>query len=188
MKRGREKFAKYKNVFNILTRIISVLPFSMRKYLFTMIRGFKGTIGLVIRYILIKTLAKKCGDNVSIHPGVIILSPEKLTIGDNVSIHPWCYIDAVGEIEIGNDVSIAHGTTILSSTHNYQDDINIKDQGLSYKKTVINNNVWIGAKVTVIYGIIVKSGVVIGANSLVNKDIKENLIVGGVPAKIIKSR
>jgi acetyltransferase-like isoleucine patch superfamily enzyme len=100
-----------------------------------------------------------------------------------------CYVDATGGIAIGNDVSIAHGTSIMSTTHKYENiDIPIKDQGFNSSKTVIRNNVWIGAKATILSGILIESGSIVAANAVVTKDIAKNTVVGGVPAKIIKER
>lgn len=188
MPRGRDKFDKYKTLIYFLSNIISVFPKKFVQVLYGLFQNKKGILGIVIRYILIRPLLHSCGDNVSIHPNVFIFHPEKLDIGSNVSIHPMSYIDAVGEISIGDDVSIAHGTTILSSSHKYDLDVPIKDQGLTFKKTFIHNNVWIGAKATILYGLTLNSGSIIGANSVVTKNIEKNAIVGGSPAKVIKFR
>ena len=149
----------------------------------------KGIIGIVLRYALLKSIAVNCGDNVAIYPGVYLLKPDKLIIGNNVSIHPMCYIDSTGGIVIGNDVSIAHGTTIMSSTHNYADvNVAIKDQGIKLLKTEIKDNVWIGAKSTILAGVVVESGSIIAANAVVTKNVPQNTVVGGVPARTIKLR
>ena len=137
---------------------------------------------------MLKTLAD-IGDNVSINPNIYIFNPENLSIGNNVSIHPMCYIQASGGIKIGNDVSIAHGVTLLSESHRFSNlNIPIKDQGLDYKETIIQSNVWIGAKASILAGVTVKSGSIIGAGAVVTKEVEEYSIVGGVPAKVIKSR
>ena len=152
-------------------------------------RSTKGYKGLVIRYALLKSLAKSCGDNVSIHPDVYLFSVSNLNLGDNVSIHPMCYIDASGEIDIGSDVSIAHAVTILSTSHTFAEhDVPIKDQTVEMKKTVIDNNVWIGAKATVLCGNMVSSGSVIAAGAVVTHDVPANTVVAGVPARVIKER
>ena len=187
--RGRDKFHKVKPILNILSVLYSVFPLKTRKKLLEFHRGTKGLKGLAIRYALIKAIAKKCGDNVSIHTDCYLFSPEKLEIGDNVSIHPMCYIDAAGGISIGNDVSIAHAATIMTSTHNFDRyDIPIKDQQCSVEKTIIGDNVWIGAKATILCGTNVGSGSVIGATSVVTKNTQENTVNVGVPARRIKER
>lgn len=187
--RGREKFRKFRSIIYLGVRIINILPKKFRLKLFKVIRNWDSVYALTLRYMLLKTLAKNCGDNVSVHSHVYILKIENLIIGDNVSIHPFCYIDAGGGIEIKNDVSIAHGVTIMSSTHNYADlDMPIKDQGMSYRSTIINENVWVGAKATILLGTNIPKGVIVGANSLVNKQINEDDIVGGIPARRLKNR
>ncbi|MGM0853978.1 MAG: acyltransferase [Bacillota bacterium] len=189
MVRGREKFNRYKPIISMLASICNLFPVAVRQKLFVLFRMTTGNKGLVIRYILLKSIAKTCGDNVSIHPGVYIFSPQKISIGDNVSIHPMCYIDAQGEINIGNDVSIAHGVTIMSSTHQYSNlKINIKDQPVDLLTTEINDNVWVGAKVTILAGVKVNSGSVLAAGAVVTNNVEKDTIVGGVPAKKIKDR
>lgn len=190
-KRGRDKFKKYKKIINLISKLYSLFPLKFRKKLFEHYRMKKGIKGLVIRYALLKTIAKSCGDNVSIHENVYMLHPENINIGNNVSIHPMCYLEC-GDNEgifIGNDVSIAHGTSILSNTHLFnQTEIPIKDQGTLSKKVVIEEDVWIGTKVTILCGITIKKGSILGANTLVNKNVNEYSIMGGVPAKLLKKR
>lgn len=187
--RGRDKFSKFKPIINLMVKIVSVLPQKMRIKIFYKLRYKKGTIGILKRYIYLKSLSPSCGDNVAVHEGVFLLNPQKIRCGDNVSIHPMCYIDATGNITIGNDVSIAHGTTIMSSTHTYSDgNIPIKDQEVIWKETNISDNVWIGAKSTIIAGVKIHRGCVIGAGGVVTKDCEENSMYVGVPARKIKSR
>lgn len=188
--RGRDKFEKYKKIINLLVHIVKLLvPTKLRMFSFSLFRMWPGNIGLVIRYVLLKSIAKKCGDNVSIYPGVYLFFPENLIIGDNVSIHPMTYIDACGRIEIGNNVSIAHSTTIMSSEHIYMDKkIMIKDQGYKLEPTIIEDDVWIGASAKILSGVFVSKGTVIGASSVITKKTEEYSINVGIPSKKIGER
>lgn len=191
MARGREEFHKYKNIINLLVKCISILPKKIQLKLLTFFRNTKGKIGIGIRYCLIKNIAKNCGENVSIHPGVYLLNPQNLSIGNNVSIHPMCYFECgpKGSICIGNNVSIAHAVTILSVSHNYNDlEIPIKDQGIRQGKVIIDDNVWIGAKSTILIDKHIETGAVIGANSVVTRAVNKNEVVVGIPNKVIKKR
>ncbi len=189
IKRGRDVFSKYKFLLSLISKLYSIFPLTLRKKIFEKKRYSKGIYGIAIRYALIKSIAFKCGDNVLINQGCFILNPDKLSIGNNVSIQPMSYIDAAGEIVIGDDVSIAHGVTILSSTHNYFDiELPIKEQGMSYGATEIKSNVWVGAKATILCGVVVETGSIIGTGAVVTRRVKKNTIVAGVPAKIIKER
>lgn len=188
-KRGRERFKQYKMIILFFVFIIKVMPLGLRKTFFEWSRFFNGLFGIIIRYILLKSIAISCGDNVAVFQGVYILNPENIRIGNNVSIHPMCYIDAGGEINIGNDVSIAHNVTIMSSSHIYSDiDIPLKDQEVVFSTTNIEGDVWIGAKATITYGKNIGSGVVIGAGSVITKDCVSNGIYVGIPARRIKER
>ena len=187
--RGRENFQKYSKVIKLLIRIFSILPVSLRVKMFDNSRMITGKKGIAIRYILLKTLSKRCGDNVSIHPNVYLFVLRNLTVGNNVSIHPMCYIDATGDIEIGNNVSIAHSTTIMSTEHIFDDlKINIKDQGVKNIKTNIGSNVWVGSGSRILAGTNINEGSIIAAGAVVKAEVKKNSIYGGVPAKFIKER
>lgn len=190
--RGRQMYQRAKPLLMILYRFFLLLPRTMRVRMFMSSRGINGKLGIGIRYALIKSIAKACGDNVSIHSNVFIFHPENLQLGDNISIHPMCYIEC-GEstdgVRIDSDVSIAHSVSIIAATHNYNDsNIKIKDQGVSHKPIHIGTNTWIGAKASILAGICIAEGCIIGANSVVTKDTTPNCIYGGIPAKFIKSR
>lgn len=189
MVRGRERFSKYRGVINFVSKLYKIFPYKVRLKKFVKCRNVPGTWGIVKRYILLKTLCKSIGDNVSIKEGVYLLNVNNLSIGNNVSIHPMTYIEAAGGVEIGDDVSIAHSVTIMSATHNYDSkEIAIKDQGVEFKPVVVENDVWIGAKSTILCGLTVSKGSIIGANSVVTKNVEKNTIVAGAPARVIKTR
>ena len=67
-------------------------------------------------------------------------------------------------------------------------DIPINEQGHNFGNVVIDKNVWIGANTVILGNVKIGEGAIIGAGSLVNKDVNSFTIVGGVPAKIIKKR
>ena len=187
--RGRDKFNKYKTALIIIERFYRLLPLSFRKKSLVRRRNASGMLGIGLRYSILKSISDNIGDLISVFQGVYLLYPENLTIGSNVSIQPNCYIDAEGSIIIGNDVSIAHGATVLSTTHNFErKDLPIKEQGITMKKTIIEDDVWIGAKATIIAGVHINSGAIIGAGAVVTHDVGENEIVGGVPAKVLRKR
>ena len=192
---GRFLFRRYKSKINALSAIYSLMPFRVRTFLFEKHRFTIGYIGMGIRYALLKSISKECGDNVAIYPGVYLLHPENIYVGNNVSIHPMSYIDCgtdmnEGGIHIGDDVSIANGVTILSTSHMFYDEHTdiIKYSALDSKRTTIESNVWIGTRAVIIYGTTLKSGCVIGANAVVTKDTVENGVYVGVPAKRIHDR
>ena len=188
MNNGRNKLKKLKKIIDILTKCCSIIPKKLQIKLFESFRMIKGKKGLLLRYILLKNIAKKCGNNVSIHPNVYILNPENLEVGDNVSIHPMCYLEAFGEIYIGSDVSIAHSTSILSVNHTWEDkDVPIKYNKIESKKVIIGDDVWIGCGVRILAGSKIGNRSILAAGTVVTKEVNSNKIVAGVPSKEIKN-
>lgn len=109
---------------------------------------------------------------------VIIYAPTKTHIDET---RPWL-------IEIGNDVKISEGVTVL--THGFEWSVlkGVYGEILgSAGKVTIGNNVFIGAESTILKGVNIGDNVIIGAGSLVNKDIPDNCVAAGNPAKVIMS-
>lgn len=189
MNRKRDIINKYDKIIRITINLSYLLPKKFYLRWFNLIRNHDNFVAMFIRYICLKNCANSCGNNVAIFSNVYLLNIQNLNIGDNVSIHPLCYIDASGGINIGNNVSIAHSTTLLSEEHNYSDlNTNIKDQGIEFRKTIIEDNVWIGGACRILGGSFIESGSIIAAGAVVKNKVLSNTIVGGVPAKIIKER
>lgn len=113
----------------------------------------------------------------------------KIKIGKNCSINSFCHISGNGEVEIGDDVLIATQCVIISANHNFENlDILIREQSETRAKIKIEDNCWLGAGVKVLAGVTIHSGSVIGAGSIVTKDIPPNSIAYGVPAKVVRKR
>ena len=120
--------------------------------------------------------------NIESHNGCLI-------IRKGSSFNYGCFIGATGGIEIGENVLMGPGITIITEKHNFENpDKEIKDQGVEVLPVVIENDVWIGADVTILGGVTIKKGTIIGAKSLVNKDTEENSIYVGIPARKLRER
>lgn len=129
------------------------------------------------------------GDYVYIGRGCKIeCSPEAiLSIDQNVNLAGYDFISCFTSLKIGANTQIGEFTSIRDSNHNY---INVKEtiesQGYNKAKIVISDDVWIGRGCTVLKGLSIGRHTVIGANSVVNKDIPSYSVAVGSPAKVIK--
>jgi len=111
-----------------------------------------------------------------------------LTIGKNSAFGRFTEFGAAGGIEIGNDVIMGSYISFHSENHNFNDNTKlIREQGVTSKGIKIGNNVWVGAKVTFLDGCIVGNNSVVAAGAVVNGIYPDNSIIGGVPAKVLKS-
>ena len=146
-------------------------------------------IGRNMRKKVVKRLFYEIGEGTSISTDVRILCPRKISIGKNVGIARNVTLDGRGGLQIDNDTMIRFESIILTSTHkSNRRDVLIREQGLYYSPVKIGRNVWIGARAIIMPGTTIGDGAIIGANSVVSKDIKQDTIVGGVPARFIKKR
>jgi acetyltransferase-like isoleucine patch superfamily enzyme len=106
----------------------------------------------------------------------------RLIVGKNSRLN-GVHIDARQLIKIGENVRIAPYTIILDS--DFHDIQNHFDEGLS-KPVVIENNVWIATRATILKGVTIGEGAVVAAGSVVTKNVPPFAVVAGVPAKLIK--
>lgn len=130
-------------------------------------------------------------NRVSLQRGVHICALDKtsLDIDEDTFIGPYVCIAGPGNIKIGKNCLIAAHSGIFANNHNFDDlTRNIGDQGISRKGIVIEDNCWLGNNVTVLDGVTIGYGSVIGAGAVVTKDIAPFSIAVGVPAKLIRSR
>ena len=109
-------------------------------------------------------------------------------IGQNSSINSFSKISCKGGVFIGDGVRIGSHFSLVASSHKYNiPNKKIHEQGVTSKGVEIGNNVWIGTHVTILDGVKIEDNCIIAAGAVVNKDVLNGSIVGGVPAKFLKS-
>ena len=136
------------------------------------------------------------GDNVSIGDfGKIVVSTTPgdmgafIQIGNNVGIGEFCYLGGAGGLHIGDHTIIGQYLSCHPENHNFEaTDTLIRLQGVSRKGIRIGSNCWIGSKVIFLDGAVVGDGCVVAAGAVVNGNFPKNSVIGGVPAKVLKTR
>jgi len=141
-----------------------------------------------IKEFFAKRIFLKCGKNVNIGKGARFGDGKKIEIGDNSSLGINCKVPS--NIIIKENVMMGPNVTIYSSNHEFsRTDIPMIEQGYRhYPPVIINNDVWIGGQVIIMPGITIHEGTIIAAGSVVTKIFPEFSIIGGNPARFIKSR
>lgn len=155
---------------------------------------------------------RSLGRNVVFERGVLVFHPENIIIGDNVYIghytmlkgyyknvmrigsHTWigqnCFLHSGGGITIGDYVGIGPSVQILTLTHVLDDDLAtpIIEREQKYKPVVIENNCDIGVGTILLPGVTIGTGSMIGAGSVVTRDVEPYSIVAGNPARLLRKR
>lgn len=139
----------------------------------------------------VKANLNQIGNNVVIMDNCIISCPQKTKIGSDIYIGPSSEFWSEGGLTIKDGTIIAHKCTIYTTNHNYNP---LDLQSVPYDSRTINKNVvieecaWIGGHVIIMGGVKIGKFSIIAAGSVVTKDVLPYSIVGGNPAKLIKSR
>ena len=162
-----------------------------------------------LRLIYWRVIIGKIGKGSFIKDGLrIVGNPKRISIGNNFKIWQSCHLSvkngeikfgnngllgvgsiinaSKGKVIIGDNVAIAPHVKIFSYSHHYEPEKNIIE---CYKisDVIIENNVLIGAGAIILPGVTIGKGSIIASGAVVNKNIEENSIVGGIPAKKINS-
>jgi acetyltransferase-like isoleucine patch superfamily enzyme len=114
-----------------------------------------------------------------------------IVVGNNVAFNRGVHINAAcgGKIQIGNNSLIGPGVVMRTANHQFSRvDINIQDQGHIVADIIIGSDCWIGANAIVLGGVRIGNGSVVGAGSVVSRDIPPMSVAVGIPAKVIKNR
>ena len=147
--------------------------------------------GAIWRYLRLGTcrqLFRKCGENVNIVRGAYFGSGEQLSVGNNSGLGTNCWIGRGSSI----GANVMMGADVIVFTRNHETsrtDIPMLEQGYAdYQPVVIEDDVWIGARVIILPGVHIGKGAVIGAGSVVPRDVPDYAVVAGNPARIVRMR
>ncbi len=136
-----------------------------------------------IRALFSELIGKPVDQSFGLFPPFYTDCGKNITIGKNVFINSGCRFQDQGGITIGDGALIGHNVVLATLNHDFSPK---KRSTLHPAPIVIGKNVWIGANATVVPGVTIGNGAIIAAGTVVTKNVPENVVVGGVPAKIMK--
>lgn len=120
---------------------------------------------------------------------VIEAAGGSVVIGDRTSVGDFSNLWGQGGLCIGDDVLMSSGVRILTAEHIFEDKSRpIYTQGERVERTVIEDGAWLGVNVVILAGVTVGAGAICAAGAVVRQDVAPGAIVGGVPARVLKSR
>lgn len=137
-----------------------------------------------IRGIMGRLTGKKIDDSFRLFPPFYTDFGKNITIGKDVFINSGCHFQDQGGITLGDGALIGHNVVLATINHGLAPSENRKNH---YAPIKIGSHVWIGSNATVLPGVTVGDWAVIAAGAVVTKDVPAMSVVGGVPAKILKS-
>jgi acetyltransferase-like isoleucine patch superfamily enzyme len=122
------------------------------------------------------------GTKIRCHEGVV-------EIGDKTVFGQECTVSAYQRVRIGEQCVIADRAMFIDFDHGVVDvEAPIRLQGIYKRDVIVGSNVWIGYNACILRGVTVGDNAIIGTNSVVTRDVPANAVVGGVPAKVIRTR
>ena len=143
-------------------------------------------ITIRIRGALVRPFLSKCGGNLQLARGVTFLNVSGIEIGSDVYIATGCWIDGIGGLTIEDEVKISPYVVITTTSHCFKDN-SVRFGGSRRRPVKIGKGTWVAAHV-VITGAKIGSGAIVGANTVVTRDLPDNVFAAGTPAKVISPR
>lgn len=148
--------------------------------------GYK--IGYKLRYWAARQFLSLCGKDVIVKDHCYVGNGSKLKVGDRSQLGQNARLN--GTITIGNDVVMGPDVVMMATSHEFaRTDIPINQQGGKPEEPiVIGNDCWIGTRVIILPGVTLGDHCIVAAGAVVTHSFPKNSILGGVPAKLLKTR
>jgi len=142
-------------------------------------------ITLRFRGSLTRPFLSRCGRNFQLGAYVTLRETHRMEVGNDVYIARGGWMDATGGLTLEDEVVLGPYVVISTSQHVFRDG-SVRFGGNIARPVVVGRGTWIGAHASVKCGTGIGKGTLVGANAFVARDLPDQVIVGGVPARIIK--
>lgn len=136
-----------------------------------------------VRNLLSRLFGKTVDESFRVFPPFYTDFGKNITVGKNVFINACCHFQDHGGVSLGDGCQIGHNVVFAALNHGLAPE----DRQTTYPAPItLGKNVWVGSNSTILQGVTIGDNAVIAAGAVVTKDVPENTIVGGVPARIIR--
>ena len=136
-----------------------------------------------VRNLLSRLFGKTVDESFRVFPPFYTDFGKNITVGKNVFINACCHFQDHGGVSLGDGCQIGHNVVFATLNHGLAPE----DRQTTYPAPItLGENVWVGSNSTILQGVTIGDNAVIAAGAVVTKDVPENTIVGGVPARIIR--
>lgn len=136
-----------------------------------------------VRNLLSCLFGKTVDESFRVFPPFYTDFGKNITVGKNVFINACCHFQDHGGVSLGDGCQIGHNVVFATLNHGLAPE----DRQTTYPAPItLGKNVWVGSNSTILQGVTIGDNAVIAAGAVVTKDVPENTIVGGVPARIIR--
>jgi maltose O-acetyltransferase len=156
------------------------------KYLLRLVYYFNIKYIDQVKKFYYKNLFNSCGKNLRVYGNINIKSPSNISIGNNCTLNDNLYLNGWSNITIGDNVALSAHSMIISTGLNTDSFLKGEHIHTGYGIT-LGNNIQIGAGAIILDGISIGDNVIVGAGSVVTKNIPDNVIVAGSPAKVLRN-
>ena len=193
--------------------MLSKIGRELLAYVEFFINGAPGKVGYTLRRWFFGRRLGSLARGARLGPGLLVYGPKEITIGRDFSCWRQCALVALdggrielgdrvsfssnvninaamgGRISLGNDVMVGPNVVMRSSDHRFDAvDEPINKQGHISDEITIEENVWVAANAVIVGGVRIGQGAVVAAGAVVTTDVKPYTVVGGVPARLLKTR
>lgn len=136
-----------------------------------------------VRALLSRLFGKEVDSSFRVFPPFYTDFGKNITVGKDVFINACCHFQDHGGVVLGDGCQIGHNVVFATLNHG----LSPEDRQTTYPAPIVlGKNVWVGSNSTILQGVTIGDNAVVGAGAVVTKDVPENTIVGGVPAKVIR--
>lgn len=145
-------------------------------------------IGYILRYWVVKhILGNRCGTDVVVKDRCYFGNGSRLTVGDRSQLGQNARLN--GRITIGSDCLMGPDVVMMATSHGYERTDIPMIQQLGWEKAIkIGNNCWIGTRCIILPGVEIGDNCIVGSGAVVTRSFPANSIIGGVPARLLKTR